>query len=203
LPYLRQWLAEGKFREDLYARINLWTYDLPGLVDRAEDIEPNLEFELERFAREQGEQVRFNAEAKHAYLKFVTSPSAKWTGNFRELSASVTRMATLAEAGRIALADVEEETARLKTAWASEAESALQPLLGEQLEQLDLFDRLQLENVIKVCRQSSSLLDAGRRLFGVSRQEKAKANDADRLRKYLGRFGLEWRVVKDFGRIEG
>lgn len=194
---LRQWVAEGKFREDLYARINLWTYDLPGLADRAEDIEPNLEFELERYAREQGEQVRFNAEAKRAYLKFVTSPDAKWTGNFRELSASVTRMATLAEAGRIALAEVEEETARLKTAWAGEAESALQPLLGEQLEQLDLFDRLQLENVIKVCQQSSSLSDAGRRLFGVSRQEKAKANDADRLRKYLGRFGLEWRAVKE------
>jgi transcriptional regulatory protein RtcR len=52
---LRQWVAEGRFREDLYARINLWTFSLPGLALRPEDIEPNLDFELERFAREQGE----------------------------------------------------------------------------------------------------------------------------------------------------
>lgn len=35
----------------------------------------------------------------------------------------------------------------------------------------------------------------GRRLFGISRQAKAQANDADRLRKYLGRFGLEWSQI--------
>ncbi len=38
---LRQLVAEGKFREDLYARINLWTFTLPGLRQRQEDIEPN------------------------------------------------------------------------------------------------------------------------------------------------------------------
>jgi transcriptional regulatory protein RtcR len=42
---LRQMVAAGTFREDLYARINLWTYNLPGLAERREDIEPNLEFE--------------------------------------------------------------------------------------------------------------------------------------------------------------
>ena len=96
---LRQMVAAGTFREDLYARINLWTYELPGLAERREDIEPNLEFELDRFGREQGEQVRFNVEAKRRYLAFATSPRAAWAGNFRELSASVTRMATLADAG--------------------------------------------------------------------------------------------------------
>lgn len=194
---LRQWVAEGRFREDLYARMNLWTYELPGLAERAEDIEPNLSFELERFAREQGEQVRFNVEARRAYLKFAASPDARWAGNFRELSASVTRMATLAEAGRIAMPEVEEEIARLQDAWRDQAHSPLVAVLGEQLAQLDLFDRLQLESVLKVCRQSSSLSDAGRRLFGVSRQEKTKANDADRLRKYLARFGLEWKQLHE------
>lgn len=57
---------------------------------------------------------------------------------------------------------------------------------------MDLFDRLQLKAVIEVCRQADSLSDAGRQLFGISRQAKAQPNDADRLRKYLGRFGLEW-----------
>ncbi|WP_343549916.1 RNA repair transcriptional activator RtcR [Ralstonia sp.] len=197
---LRQWVAEGRFREDLYARINLWTFDLPGLADRPEDLEPNLDFELARFAREHGEQVRFHTEARRIYLKFVTSPQARWTGNFRELSASVTRLATLAEGGRITEADVADEIGRLQRTWAEPDPAGkgdrLANLIGDAAASIDLFDRMQLENVIAVCRESASLSDAGRRLFDVSRTEKAKVNDADRLRKYLARFGLDWATVR-------
>lgn len=194
---LRQWVAEGRFREDLYARINLWTYELPGLAERREDIEPNLEFELERHARENGQLVRFTTEARRAWLSFATSSEARWAGNFRELSASVTRMATLAEAGRIGLAGVEEEVVRLRHAWQGpEQRSTLDELLGAEAAALDLFDRLQLEQIITICRQSASLSEAGRRLFEVSRLQKASSNDADRLRKYLARFGLDWATVR-------
>ncbi|MEI6945491.1 DNA-binding transcriptional regulator RtcR, partial [Escherichia coli] len=98
---LRQLVAERKFREDLYARINLWTFTLPGLLQRQEDIEPNLDYEVERHPSLTGDSVRFNTEARRAWLAFATSPQATWRGNFRELSASVTRMATFATSGRI------------------------------------------------------------------------------------------------------
>ena len=65
-------------------------------------------------------------------------------------------------------------------------------LSDEGIAELDLFDRVQLAEVIKVCRDSKSLADAGRKLFAVSRLEKQQPNDADRLRKYLLRFGLRW-----------
>jgi transcriptional regulatory protein RtcR len=39
------------------------------------------------------------------------------------------------------------------------------------------------------------LADAGRKLFAVSRAEKATPNDTDRLRKYLARFGLDWASI--------
>ena len=68
--------------------------------------------------------------------------------------------------------------------------------MGEAAGEVDLFDRVQLEAVIEVCRASSTLSEAGRKLFAVSRQEKQRANDADRLRKYLARFGLEWGKVR-------
>ena len=192
---LRQWVREGKFREDLFARINLWTFALPGLAARGEDIEPNLEFELQRFAREYGEQVRFHTEARQAYLAFATSGTARWPGNFRELAASVARMATLAEHGRISLDIVEEEIQRLRDSWQQAAEHPLQRWLGDGHAALDLFDQLQLQAVIGICRQSTSLSEAGRKLFAQSRQEKASANDADRLRKYLARFGLSWQAI--------
>ncbi|EGD8246994.1 sigma 54-dependent transcriptional regulator [Shigella boydii] len=194
---LRQLVAEGKFREDLYARINLWTFTLPGLRQRQEDIEPNLDYEVERHATLTGDSVRFNTEARRAWLAFATSPQATWRGNFRELSASVTRMATFATSGRITLDVVEDEINRLRYNWQESRPSALTALLGAEAENIDLFDRMQLEHVIAICRQAKSLSATGRQLFDVSRQGKASVNDADRLRKYLARFGLTWEAVQD------
>lgn len=195
---LRQWVLQGKFREDLYARINLWTFNLPGLSARPEDIEPNLDYELERFATEQGELVRFNVEARRRYLAFATSHEARWRGNFRELGASVVRLATLATAGRITEADVAEEIRRLTATWAEEpGTDAAAQVLAAGAEKLDLFDRCQLNTVIAVCRASPSLSEAGRRLFAVTRSEKKQSNDADRLRKYLARFGLSFEKLRD------
>jgi len=195
-------VAHGRFREDLFARINLWTYELPGLVERSEDIEPNIEYLLREFGAEHGQMVRFNKEARDRYMRFAMSQDARWTGNFRDLSASVTRMATLAESGRINDAIVDVEIARLRQLWrpfsdavhASGAQPVdLDALLGaEAAAQLDQFDALQLQAVVGICRQSLSLSDAGRKLFAVSRTAKRQPNDADRLKKYLARFGLSW-----------
>lgn len=187
---MQQWVAEGRFREDLYARINMWNFALPGLAQRREDIAPNVEYELHRFSSRKQMQIRFDKEARVCYLAFACSPQAQWRGNFRELSSSIARMATLAEQGRITLSLVEEEIALLKESWQI---TASQPELNMDI---DLFDRRQLETVLEVCRRSASLSEAGRELFAVSRQKKANPNDADRLRKYLARFGLSWESVR-------
>ncbi|SIR89599.1 transcriptional regulatory protein RtcR [Janthinobacterium sp. TND4EL3] len=195
-------VAAGRFREDLYARINLWTYALPGLAQRPEDIEPNLDYLLAQYGAETGERVRFNKEARERFMRFAASPSAAWHGNFRDLSAAVTRLATLSEAGRITDQVVDEETARLRRLWRHHGERPdgnevmLAQIMGEAAAaQLDLFDALQLQAVIKVCRQANSLSDAGRTLYAASRAAKARPNDADRLRKYLARFALDWDTV--------
>jgi transcriptional regulatory protein RtcR len=44
---------------------------------------------------------------------------------------------------------------------------------------------------------SRSLSEAGRTLFGASRTRKSISNDADRLRKYLGRFDLEFSQIQN------
>ncbi|SFJ27981.1 RNA repair transcriptional activator RtcR [Planctomicrobium piriforme] len=194
---LKDCVKQRTFREDLLARINLWTFCLPGLKDRREDIEPNLDFELDRFARVAGRKVTMNKEARQGFLAFAESREATWDANFRDLNASITRMATLAASGRITVADVETEIGRLQTDWGvatcdDQQQTLLSVLDSRRLREIDLFDQAQLAAVIEVCRQSRSLSDAGRQLFAVSRLEKRQANDADRLRKYLARFGLTW-----------
>ena len=190
-------VRRGAFREDLLARINLWTFELPALRDRPEDIEPNLGYELERFARERGQRTRFSSEARERFLGFATGPEGAWHGNFRDLGAALTRMATLAPGGRVSLDVVNEEISRLRRAWhqGQDAPGAdlLVRYLGEaKASQMDLFDRVQIEAVLGVCRRSRSLSDAGRTLFAASRSRRTTVNDSDRLRKFLTKLGLSW-----------
>ncbi|MCA8971812.1 MAG: RNA repair transcriptional activator RtcR [Planctomycetes bacterium] len=199
---LHEAVRSGRFREDLLARIDTWTFALPSLRDRIEDLEPNLDYELEEFARRNGRRVGFNKEARARYLEFAMSERAIWSANFRDLDASVTRLATLAEGGRIRRDDVEREIRRLESGWRGTREDTdgdrrlLTELLGpEAFEGIDEFDRPQLAHVVRVCRQSNSLSDAGRRLFQASRLLKKSANDADRLRKYLRRFDLDYQAL--------
>ena len=196
-------VAAGRFREDLLARINLWTFRLPGLADRLEDLEPNLDYELDQFAARTGGRAGFSAEARERYLEFSIAETSRWRGNFRDLNASVTRMATLAHGGRITVADVNEETVRLREAWrrvpsdeGSSDDGILEGILGaDGALELDRFDRVQLAEVVRCCRGATSLSDAGRRLFAASRRRRRSTNDADRLRKYLARFGLDFAAI--------
>jgi transcriptional regulatory protein RtcR len=105
-------------------------------------------------------------------------------------------MATLAPSGRIDRSTVEQEIARLRLLWSNgastEPDILAAVLTEEELAKLDPFDRAQLSEVVLVCRRSASLSEAGRALFTASRQRRSSTNDADRLRKYLARFGLSF-----------
>lgn len=188
-------VMEGRFREDLLARINLWSFELPALKDRKEDIAPNLEHELNEFARKEGHRVEFNKEARDKFLRFATSDQASWDGNFRDLNAAVTRMSTLADGSRIRALEVEDEIQRLSRAWSSggaQPQLVKQYVSEAQLATMDSFDLNQLEYVLGVCQRHPSLASAGRELFQYSRLEKTSTNDSARLQKYLAKFGVRW-----------
>jgi transcriptional regulatory protein RtcR len=198
---LSEAVKDGRFREDLLARINLWTFHLPALIDRREDIEPNVDYELDQFRRRTGTAVAFSKEAREQFLAFATSADARWPGNFRDLNAVIIRLGTLAPGGRITVDQVKAEVAHLRARWTGAPLSTSMNLVDQVvaaavMASLDRFDRVQLEDVLTVCRAASSLSAAGRTLFDRSRERKSVPNDADRLRKYLARFDLEWGELK-------
>jgi transcriptional regulatory protein RtcR len=202
-------VAGGRFREDLLARIDLWSFRLPPLRERPEDIAPNLDYELLQWTRRHSTRVTLNAEARARFLRFATT-EATWPGNFRDFNAAITRMATLAAGGRIAVEDVDEEIERLRRSWrrldsggTSTSWPRVTAALGAgALAALDRFDLAQLEEVLAVCSRAPSLSAAGRILFAASRQHKQQPNDADRLRKYLARYGLSWQAVSGAAHAE-
>jgi len=187
---------EGRFRADLLARIDLWTFRLPSLRDRLEDLAPNVDHETEKVGHTLATKLTWSREAKEAYLAFGVSAEARWPGNFRDLHASVTRLGTLAEGGRITLRLVTEEITRLRGAagGAPPVDDLVARVLPDA--RLDRFERVQLADVLEVCRGAKTLSEAGRVLFAASREKKGSSNDTDRVRKYLARFGLELADVR-------
>lgn len=215
---LRQAVADGEFRADLFARLNTWTFFLPSLKDRIEDLPANIDYELARLGSEQQYQYRFEPEARAYFEDFAMSSEATWQGNFRDLSASMTRLTTLCEGKVIRMPDVKAEITRLKHLWAlpssaqHQVDKADTPSLTEQQahadtvlsrhlssddkDALDPFDAVQLAYVIEVCYQHSSQAAAGRYLYANSRNQLKSNNDSDRLRKYLLKFGLRFDGLK-------
>jgi transcriptional regulatory protein RtcR len=203
-------VRSGRFREDLLARISLWSFHIPALRDRPEDLEPNLDYELDRLSADLGTHVSFARPARDAFLRFALT--APWRANFREFNASLRRMATLCDGGRIDATGVSAEIARLEatsrrssaaagsdSAFASAGSAAgdqLTSLLGSRADSLDRFDRVQLADVVSVCSASPSLSAAGRTLFTQSLAQRTTRNDADRLRKYLARFDLDFETIR-------
>ena len=198
---LQEQMEKGQFRDDLLARINLWTYPLPSLQQRIEDLLPNIDFELEKFAEKAGSLVSFNKAAKAQYINFAKSPAALWKANFRDLNASITRMATLAPGGRINSEIVAEEINRLQQNWQHPDSKEQLFDFAKYIEQpLDVFEQIQLAGVIRICETSSSAAEAGRRLFNVSRENKTSVNDSHRLVQFLRKYELKFEQFKQKSR---
>jgi transcriptional regulatory protein RtcR len=101
------------------------------------------------------------------------------------------------EGGRIEVALVRDEIERLEQSWQRPGAAKLtgtDELLSRYLsaDALSTLDRVQLSDVLSVCAETKSLSEAGRALFAESRKRRSSQDDADRLRKYLARFGIRW-----------
>lgn len=191
-------VAVGKFRADLLSRLNTWTFHLPPLRDRREDIEVNMRHELHQAEQKLGGRIGFNTDAAEAWLRFARAADTPWPGNFRDFGGAIVRLCTLASRGRITLNQVNEEITALKRRWDTVAIDDDAALVAEFVgRDIDPFDIPQLAWVLRTCQTSKTLSEAGRKLYAVSRTQRSSVNDSDRVRKYLARFDLTWDEVSD------
>jgi DNA-binding NtrC family response regulator len=90
---LRQQVREGKFREDLFYRLNVITIDLPPLRQRKEDIPLLVHFFLRKYSEENQRPLRFmTPEALRPLMNY------SWPGNVRELENVIERAVVLSSA---------------------------------------------------------------------------------------------------------
>ena len=103
---LEQLVREGRFREDLYYRINTVHINLPSLRERKEDIVPLAQMFLERFA-----------EKYHRHLTGIAPEAAAmlteggWSGNIRELQNCIEKAVILSDGNELTAKDIQLEQA--------------------------------------------------------------------------------------------
>lgn len=199
-----------KFRYDLLQRINRWTYRIPGLSERREDIEPNFNYELDLFRNQVNRGVVITDEARKLFMDYALAETTRWDGNFRELRNMVARMGTLAQDGEIRPSDVEREILRNRNEAvkesATEPSEALpqHPSFGEEdpylksllgsgyTARMDAIEIATLTYVLNICKTCSSAAEAGRKLYNITREGRSVHNDSDRIAKFLKAYNLKF-----------
>jgi Nif-specific regulatory protein len=89
-------VTEGKFREDLYYRLNVMPINMPALRERSEDIPELAEFLLGRISKQQGERP---LNIKESAIRLLMKHN--WPGNVRELANRLERAAIMSTNGVI------------------------------------------------------------------------------------------------------
>ena len=103
---LEQLVREGRFREDLYYRINTVHIALPALRERKEDIVPLAERFIAQFAEKYHRPLTGLDESAKAVLE-----SARWSGNIRELQNCIEKAVILSEGSKLTSKDIQPESA--------------------------------------------------------------------------------------------
>jgi DNA-binding NtrC family response regulator len=98
---LRQMVADGKFREDLFYRLNVITVEMPALRERPSDVPLLASFFLRKYAAENGKEVRgFASDALDLLAGYA------WPGNVRELENVIERAVVLAQSAEVVATDL-------------------------------------------------------------------------------------------------
>ena len=100
---LRAMVAEGRFRADLYYRLNVVPIHIPALRERREEIQPLLDFYLAEFNQRYGRELEWGLEALDALTDYA------WPGNIRELINLVERLVVTCSGLAVELFDLPEE----------------------------------------------------------------------------------------------
>jgi DNA-binding NtrC family response regulator len=149
---LEQAIKEGKFREDLFYRLNVVSIRMPALRDRTEDIVPLAEHFLHRFARELRRRVNvFAAESLKRLQEY------RWPGNVRELENTVERAVLMCEGNAIRPEDL--------NLLDREHTLGMTPRLAADLLNLEALEKAALMEALK---RSNWIQKEAAKLLGVS-----------------------------------
>ncbi len=156
----REAIAQGKLREDLFYRLNVFSLALPPLRDRLDDV-PGL---VEQFAQRQGRRIALSSAALQAMLAY------RWPGNVRELDNVVQRALILNRGGTLDIDDLPQDIVGAERS-ESPAFEAVASTLAQVPDNLDLTaatEMLERRLIAEALQQSGNNKRKAAALLGVS-----------------------------------
>jgi len=155
-------VREGKFREDLYYRLNVIQVILPPLRDRIEDIPLLAEHFVGRYAAKNGKTIGGLTRAAFAALE-----GYPWPGNVRELEHAIERAVVLSRGAEIDLDDLPES---LRSSGAARAAGLASPLEGRTLSVPlgTTMEEIELRVIRETLRQTKGDKNLAAQLLGIA-----------------------------------
>jgi Nif-specific regulatory protein len=132
---LENYVSQGKFREDLYYRLNVIPIFLPPLRDRGEDIPALIEYFLTKFNNEHARSVRLDKSALHILMNY------EWPGNVRELENTMERLVIMSTSDVITSSDLPDSLSVRRFKGLNKSESLISNI--EEIERTNIRDALE------------------------------------------------------------
>ena len=174
---LRQAISEGKFREDLYYRLNTFTLRVPPLRERPEDILPLAQHFLDRYSREMRKPIEGFTPEAGTLLEAHPFP-----GNVRELRNTIERAVILCRAGQVTPDDLmfeptpapdgEDQVPQTELSNPAPEESIPDAIRLRHVESLNLnalLNAVEKEAIREALRRCNGNQSQAARLLGISR----------------------------------
>lgn len=135
---LEGFVADGKFREDLYYRLNVVPVFLPALRERKEDIPLLAEFFLKKYNKENQRSIAISPEVLNVFMNY------EWPGNVREIENTIERMVVMSAGRVITMSDLplNMKDQSIRSRYAAQIKDAL-PSAIEDIEKTRILDVLQ------------------------------------------------------------
>jgi DNA-binding NtrC family response regulator len=169
---LEQMINDGRFRADLYFRLNTIHLTVPSLKDRREDIAPLLQYFLDANALKYAKSpMKFSTDALNVLKHY------DWPGNIRELSHLVERCVLLAESEMIDITDIDLPSSIVNSAQHSQGMLPLIPIEEAEQQLIKMALKKTMGNIIesaKLLGISQSSMYRRMEKFGINKFELAK-----------------------------
>lgn len=154
---------EGRFRDDLYYRLNIVSINIPPLRERREDVAPLVEYLLAKINRDLHKRIiGVSDEMMEVFLKY------RWPGNIRELENLLVRAAVVAKSQILGKSDFPEllDTSEAK---AAVREGGLADVFAPQSGKLLTLDEVEERYIRKIIKETNKNKGETCEILGISR----------------------------------
>src|SRR5688572_20357881 len=165
---LDQLVADGRFREDLYYRLNVIRIDIPPLRERREEIPALVEHFVDRFGRELQKPMLRLANETLEYLVLY-----RWPGNVRQLANEIRRLVAMAEPGAVLMpAHLSDDIAASRRTVPANASPRL---FNEVIARIDqplsaVVEHVERAAIQRALSMTEGRLDEAAKMLGLSRK---------------------------------